>query len=62
MFRTIAESFGIFTVSLIVLFAFYTIATKHATGVGWVQWKGAVLLGVGVLYVVCGTILMRMGK
>lgn len=58
MIRTIAEAFGIFTVSMIVLFAFYTITTKNATGIAWVHWKGLILICVGVLYIACGTILM----
>jgi hypothetical protein len=62
MVRTIAEALGIFSVSMIVLFAFYAISTKHATGIGWVHWKGAVLICVGLLYVVCGAVLMRLGK
>lgn len=59
MLRTIAEALGIFTVSMIVLFAFYAISTKNATGIGWVHWKGSVLIDVGLLYIVCGTILMH---
>ena len=62
MLRTIAEALGIFIVSMIALLAFYTITGKHATGIGWVRWKGFVLIGVGVLYIVCGAVLTRMSK
>jgi hypothetical protein len=60
--RTLAEVIGIFTVSMIVLFVLYTITGKRATGIGWVRWKGHVLMGVGVLYLVFGAILTRLGK
>lgn len=62
MVRTLAEVFGIFTVSMIVLFVFYMITGKKATGIGWVHWKGVVLMGVGVLYIMCGAILTRVGR
>lgn len=62
MVRTLAEVFGIFTVSMIVLFVFYMITGKKATGIGWVHWKALVLMGVGVLYIVCGAILTRVGR
>jgi hypothetical protein len=58
--RTLAEVIGIFTVSMIVLFVLYT--RKRATGIGWVRWKGYVLMGVGVLYLVFGAILTRLGR
>jgi hypothetical protein len=58
--RTLAEAIGIFTVSMIVLFACYSITGKKATGIGWVQWKGHVLMGVGLLYIVLGAILTRL--
>jgi hypothetical protein len=60
--RTLAEVIGIFTVSMIVLFVLYTITGKRATGIGWVRWKGYVLMGVGVLYLVFGAILTRLGR
>jgi len=58
--RTLAEACGIFTVSIIVLFVFYMITGKKATGIGWVHWKGYVLMGVGALYLVFGVILTRL--
>jgi len=58
--RTLAEILGIFTVSMIALFAFYMITGKKATGIGWVHWKGYVLMGVGALYLVFGVILTRL--
>ncbi len=58
--RTLAEALGIFTVSMIVLFVFYMTTGKKATGTGWVHWKGHVLMGVGVLYLVFGAILTRL--
>jgi hypothetical protein len=58
--RTLAEVFGIFTVSMIVLFVLYSITGKKATGIGWVHWKGYVLMGVGALYLVFGAILTRL--
>lgn len=61
MLRTLVEVFGIFTVSMIVLFIFYMIP-KRATGIGWLHWKGFVLMGVGVLYIVCGAFLTRVGR
>ncbi len=57
--RTLAEVIGIFTVSMIVLLVFYVTTEKKATGIGWVHWKGYVLMGVGVLYLVFGAILTR---
>ena len=58
--RTLAEVVGIFTVSMIVLFVCYMITGKKATGIGWIHWKGYVLMGVGVLYLVFGAILTRL--
>jgi hypothetical protein len=58
--RTFAEVFGIFSVSMIVLFVFYMITGKKATGIGWIHWKGYVLMGVGVLYLAFGAILTRL--
>jgi hypothetical protein len=58
--RTLAEVVGIFTVSMIVLFVYYTITERRATGMGWVHWKGYVVMGVGVLYLVFGAILTRL--
>jgi hypothetical protein len=58
--RTLGEAIGIFTVSMIVLFLFYTVTGKKATGIGWVHWKGYVMMGVGVLYLVFGAILTRL--
>ncbi|MGA6981401.1 MAG: hypothetical protein WCC95_23085 [Candidatus Sulfotelmatobacter sp.] len=57
--RTLAEVIGIFTVSMILLYVFYMITEKRATGIGWLNWKGYVLMGVGVLYLVFGAILTR---
>lgn len=62
MLRTIAEALGIFIVSMIVLYIGYSITTKHATGIGWVHWKGFVLIAVGVLYIACGIVLTRIGR
>ena len=58
--RTLAEAFGIFAVSMIVLFAFYLITETRATGAGWLHWKGYVLLYLGALYLISGAILTRM--
>jgi len=58
--RVFAEAFGIFALSIIALFLVYMIAEKRATGVGWVHWKGYVLMGVGALYLVFGAILTRL--
>jgi len=58
--RTFAEAFGIFAVSIIALFVVYTITEKRATGIGWVHWKGYVLMGVGALYLTLGVILTRL--
>jgi hypothetical protein len=58
--RTLGEVFGIFVVSMIALFALYTITGKKATGIGWVHWKGHVLMGVGALYILLGAILTRL--
>ena len=48
------ESFGIFVVSIVVLYVLSMITGKKATGIGWVHWKGYVLIGVGALYFVFG--------
>ncbi len=58
--RTFAEASGIFIVSMIVLFLFYMATEKKATGIGWLQWKGYVLMGVGVLYLLSGVVLTRL--
>ncbi len=60
LLRLFAEAFGIFALSIIALFVIYTITYKRATGVGWVHWKGYVLMGVGALYFVFGAILTRL--
>ena len=60
--RIFAESFGIFAVSIVVLYLINIIAianTGKAFGSGWFQWKGYVLMGVGVLYFVFGLIVTR---
>jgi hypothetical protein len=56
------EAFGIFAVSMIVLFAFYTINTTKATGIVWFHVKGLVLISVGVLYIICGAFLMHVHR
>ncbi|HUO14947.1 MAG TPA: hypothetical protein VMX38_08180 [Verrucomicrobiae bacterium] len=38
--RMLAEAFGIFAVSIILLFVAYTVTEKRATGIGWLHWKG----------------------
>jgi hypothetical protein len=58
--RMFAEAFVIFALSIIVLYFFYMITEKRATGIGWLHWKGYVLIGVGVLYVVLGATLTRL--
>ena len=63
--RLLLEPLLIFVVSIGVLFVIHLIAntnTGKATGVGWVHWKGYVLMGVGALYLLFGTILTRVGK
>jgi hypothetical protein len=55
-----AEAFAIFAISIIALFVIYMITEKRATGAGWVHWKGYVLMGVGLLYLVFGAILTRL--
>jgi hypothetical protein len=61
--KTFAESFGIFAVSIIVLYVVYMLLNaKRATGIGWVHWKGFVLMGVGFLYFVFGLFLTRIGR
>ncbi len=55
-----AEAFGIFAVSIIVLFVVYMITEKRATGIAVAHWKGYVLMGVGALYLVFGAILTRL--
>jgi hypothetical protein len=61
--KTFAESFGIFAVSIIVLYVVYMLLNgKRATGIGWVHWKGFVLMGVGLLYFVFGLFLTRIGR
>jgi len=56
----LAEAFGIFALSIIALFVVYTITEKRATGIGWVHWKGYVLMGVGAFYLVFGAILTQL--
>jgi hypothetical protein len=58
--RIFAEAFGIFAVSIIVLFVVYMITEKRATGIGVLHWKGYVLMGVGALYFVFGMIITRL--
>jgi len=60
LLRMFAEAFGIFALSIIALSVVYTITSKQATGIGWVHWKGYVLIGVGALYIVFGAILTRL--
>lgn len=63
MLKTFAESFGIFAVSIIVLYFVYTfLDAKRATSVGYLHWKGFVLMGVGFLYFVFGLFLTRVGS
>ena len=62
MLRTIAEALGIFAVSIIVLCAFYAITTTKATGIAWVNAKGVVLIFVGVIYIVCGAVLLTLKR
>ncbi|HSZ61364.1 MAG TPA: hypothetical protein VK828_06185 [Terriglobales bacterium] len=57
--RMFGEAFGIFAVSVIVLFVVYMITEKRATGIGVLHWKGYVLMGVGVLYLLLGMIMTR---
>lgn len=58
MVRTFVEAFGIFAVSLMGLFIIYVVANSHkATGIGWLHWKGMVLMFVGVLYFVTGLVM-----
>ena len=58
--RTFAEAFGIFAVSIVALYVFYTFTQKGATGIGVAHWKGVVLMYVGGLYLVLGVILIRL--
>ncbi len=61
--RFYAEAFGIFTVSLLLLMVMYTVVgmVQHkAYGVGWYQYKGVILMVVGVLYFVVGLSLRLM--
>lgn len=58
--RPLAEAFGIFALSIVALFVIYMITEKRATGIGWLQWKGYVLMVVGALYLVFGAILTRL--
>jgi hypothetical protein len=58
--RTLAEAIGIFAASMIVLIVCYATTEKRATGIGWVHWKGYVLIAVGLLYLVFGAILTRL--
>lgn len=61
--KTFAESFGIFAVSIVVLCVVYMLLNaKRATGIGYLQWKGFVLMGVGFLYFVFGLFLTRIGR
>jgi len=60
MLRMLAEAFGIFIVSVILLFVFYMLVEKKATGIGVVHWKGLVLMGVGMLYFIFGLVLTRL--
>jgi hypothetical protein len=62
--KTIMESIVIFAASMVVLYVAYAlIGTKRgfATGIGWIHVKGAVLIGVGVLYLVFGLLLTGIG-
>ncbi len=62
MARLMAESLGMFVVTLAFLLVVYFIAninTHKATGIGWLHMRGIVLMGVGVLYLVLGFILTR---
>ena len=59
-FKTIMESIVVFAVSMIVLYVAYALIDAKrgmATGIGWIHLKGAVLIGVGVLYLVFGLLL-----
>lgn len=52
-----AEALGIFTVSLLLLTVMYAVVgmVQHkAYGVGWLQYKGVILMLVGVLYIIVG--------
>jgi hypothetical protein len=57
--RLLGESVAIFAVSIVILYFVYTIMyAKVGTGLGLVQWKGMVLVGVGILYLVLGFVLI----
>lgn len=58
--RMFGEAFGVFAVSVVVLFVFYMIMEKRATGIGMAHVKGYVLMCVGVLYIVLGVVLTRL--
>jgi len=57
--RFYGEILGIFSVSLVALYLFYFLTGRKATGIGWVHWKGLILMGVGVLYIITGFVLTR---
>lgn len=60
MVRTFVESVSIFVVSIAILAVIYVVPLVNsgkAVGLGWVHWKGFVLVGVGALYLVFGLIL-----
>jgi hypothetical protein len=62
MLRTVAEALVIFAVSIIVLYAFYAITATKATGIGWVNAKGVVLISVGMMYILCGAVLLTLKR
>ena len=65
MIRATAEAFGIFTASVTVLFLISVVLsgnTHKATGIGWVHWKGLVLMIVGLLYFAFGLVLTRVAR
>ena len=65
MARMFVESLSIFVLSIVALAMIHVIAnanTGRANGIGWLNEKGFVLMGVGILYLAVGLILTRLRR
>lgn len=60
----LVESFLIFAISMVALYFFYTFRMNPniVTSAWWARDKGAVLMVVGVLYLVSGFFLLRLSR
>jgi hypothetical protein len=59
--RFIAESFGVFAATLVVVFLMYflpMVNSHRAYGLAWFASRGFLLINVGIIYVICGIVVV----